>query len=166
MNIQWLRPSPVQEIKRGRATALAERGQEVRVTAVEPFDLRVLINEDYGLRICVSPDFGTSARRRQHSQLLVLKTMFLDKSICIYLISARMCRMDFTLGEWLKSLQLTKERVFISIELNRRIMKMTWTSVQINSNVEIFPFYWHQMGFIVSLKPDRESICPFIVFFG
>lgn len=66
MNIQWLRPSQVQEIKRGRATALAERGQEV--TAVEAFDLRVLINEDYGLRACVIPDFGTSARRRQHSQ--------------------------------------------------------------------------------------------------
>lgn len=68
MNIQWLQPAQVQEIKRGRATALAERGQEVRVTAVEAFDLRVLINEDYGLCTSVSPDFSTRARRRQHSQ--------------------------------------------------------------------------------------------------
>lgn len=68
MNIQWLRPSEVKEIKRGRVAALEERGQEVRVTAVEAFDLRVLINEDYGLCACVSPDFGTSARRRQQSE--------------------------------------------------------------------------------------------------
>lgn len=68
MNIQWLQPTQVHELKRGRATALAEQGQEVRVTAVEAFDLRVLINEDYGLRTSVSPDFGTSSRRRQNSQ--------------------------------------------------------------------------------------------------
>lgn len=51
-----------------RLAALAERRQELRVTAAEAFDLRVLINEDYGLCPRVSPDFSTSARQKNTGQ--------------------------------------------------------------------------------------------------
>lgn len=43
------------EGRQGEA-ARAEWRREVRVTAVEAFDLRFLINGDYGPCACVSPD--------------------------------------------------------------------------------------------------------------
>lgn len=97
----------VWEIKRVRANrvvALAVQEQEVRVTAVEAFDLRVLINEDYGRRACVSPNFGTITRRQQPSRKTRDRTSssFLKRCswtipIYISLINTQMCKMDFML---------------------------------------------------------------------
>ncbi len=49
---------------REKEAARAEWRQEVRVTAVEAFDLRFLINGDYGPCACVSPDYGGSTKRQ------------------------------------------------------------------------------------------------------
>lgn len=77
-NIQTWRKN----LKNGREKKeAAEWRQEVRVTAVEVFDLRFLINEDYGPCACVSPDYGSNTRRHGASRRVANKTALFQREV-------------------------------------------------------------------------------------